>query len=94
MFAAILLFDSQVNIADEALQMNLSNITTNTHLIHLFSTNNGYYPLSYVLQLTYTSLTTNLERIKEDTVSHGVEVSFHGFVSAPSKGYKGNSNKE
>ena len=90
MFAAILLFDSQVNIADEALQMNLSNISTNTHLIHLFSVNNGYYPLSYVLQLTYNSLNTNLERIKSDTISHGVEVSFHNFVSPPSKHYKGN----
>lgn len=94
MFAAILLFDSQVNIADEALQMNLSNISTNTHLIHLFSVNNGYYPLSYVLQLTYNSLNTNLERIKSDTLSHGVEVSFHNFVSPPSKHYKGNQNKE
>lgn len=94
MFAAILLFDSQVNIADEALQMNLSNINTNTHLIHLFSVNNGYYPLSYVLKLTYDSLNTNLERIKSETISYGVEVSFHGFVKPPSKHYKGNTNKE
>ncbi len=94
MFAAILLFDSQVNIADETLQMNLANINTNTHLIHLFSVNNGYYPLSYVLKLTYDSLNKNLERIKTDTISYGVEVSFHNFVKPPSKHYKGNSNKE
>lgn len=94
MFAAILLFDSQVNIADEALQMDLSNINTNTHIIHLFSVNNGYYPLSYVLKLTYDSLTSNLERIKNETISHGVEVNFSGFVKQPSPNYKGNNKAQ
>lgn len=87
MFAAILLFDGQINIAEEAMyhmtQQQL--MATNTHQIHLFSVNNGYYPLSYVLNLTYNSLSKNLTRIENETHSQGVQVEIYGFVSKPSK---------
>ncbi len=85
MFAAILLFDSQINIAEEALLTSTNNISnsTSTHNIHLFSVNGGYYPLSYVLQLTYNSLTKGLERIKNEVTSQGVLVSISGYVKPP-----------
>ena len=86
MFAAILLFDGQINIAQEAIQ-SISEQALNigsTHQIHLFSVNNGYYPLSYVLKLTYDSLTNGLTRIESETRSNGVEVEIYGFVKKPS----------
>ena len=90
MFAAILLFDSQVNIAQEALaNSKLVESGATTHNIHLFSVNGGYYPLSYVLKLTYDSLTSGLTRIQNEELSNGVDVSITGFVSAPSKNYRG-----
>ena len=86
LFAAILLFDGQINIAEEAMhymtEQSLS--ATNTHQIHLFSVNNGYYPLSYVLNLTYNNLSKNLIRIESETKSEGVQVEIYGFVSKPS----------
>ena len=86
MFAAILLFDGQINIAEEAAKYMLENQLSsgNTHQIHLFSVNGGYYPLSYVLNLTYNSLSENLTRIEAETESEGVKVEIYGFVSPPS----------
>ena len=62
--------------------------STSTHNIHLFSVNGGYYPLSYVLQLTYNSLTKGLERIKNEVISQGVLVSISGYVKSPKSKYK------
>ena len=90
MFAAILLFDSQINIAEEALLTSTNNMSnsTSTHNIHLFSVNGGYYPLSYVLQLTYNSLTKGLARIQNEVTSQGVSVSISGYVKSPKPKYK------
>ena len=86
MFAAILLFDGQINIAEEAAKYMVENKLSgsSTHQIHLFSVNDGYYPLSYVLNLTYNSLTENLTRIEAEAQSEGVQVEIYGFVSEPS----------
>lgn len=92
LFAAILLFDGQINIAQEAMHYMTEQqmSATNTHQIHLFSVNNGYYPLSYVLNLTYTSLNKNLTRIENETRSQGVQVEIYGFTSKPSpQSYQG-----
>ena len=85
MFAAILLFDGQINIAEEAMHYMTEQqmSATNVHQLHLFSVNNGYFPLSYVLKLTYDSLTRGLERIQENVISRGVQVEIYGFVSKP-----------
>ena len=92
MFAAILLFDGQINIAEEAGRYMQNQLlqTSNVHQIHLFSVNNGYYPLSYVLQLTYNSLNKGLQHIKSIDISEGVQTEIYGFVSKPNpKEYKG-----
>lgn len=85
MFAAILLFDSQINIAQDAMKMATEKGLGDTSVfqIHLFSVNGGYYPLSYVLKLTYDSLTKGLEQVRTDMMSQGVEVDIYGFVSEP-----------
>ena len=95
MFAAILLFDSQINIAEEAfMNSKLINSNSTTHNIHLFSVNGGYYPLSFVLKLTYDSLNKGLTRITSEELSKGVTVSIGGFVQAPGKNYRGNRDKK
>lgn len=50
--------------------------------MHLFSVNNGYYPLSYVLKLTYDSLTVGLGKIEAET-RQGVQTSIYGHISEP-----------
>lgn len=94
MFATILLFDDQLNIAAEAIK-NMAkdkSSATNVKKIHMFSLNNGYYPLSYVLQLTYNSLyqgyTTLLSGLKTQS---GVLVEISGYVKNP--GQEENNNK-
>lgn len=86
MFAAILLFDSQLNIAAEAaarFKKSLDyKVSNTTHLLHLFSVNNGYYPLSYVLKLTYDTLKQGLGRIQDES-RQGVQVHFEGFLTQP-----------
>lgn len=86
MFATILLFDDQLNIAAEAIK-NMAkdkSSATNVKKIHMFSLNNGYYPLSYVLQLTYNNLyqgyTTLLSDLKTQS---GVLVEISGYVKNP-----------
>ena len=86
MFATILLFDDQLNIAAEAIDKMAENRATTTSVkkIHMFSLNNGYYPLSYVLQLTYDNLyqgyITLLNNLKTD---RGVLVEISGYVKNP-----------
>lgn len=97
MFAAILLFDGQISIAQEAAKQISEQAlnASSTHQIHLFSVNNGYYPLSYVLKLTYDSLTKGLTRIEAETKSQGVEVEIYGFARKPSNdNYNGLSSWE
>ena len=83
MFAAILLFDGQINIAQEAFKNSkLMYLNTSVHQIHLFSVNNGYYPLSYVLKLTYDSLIKGFSQINNET-RQGVQVEIFGHISEP-----------
>ena len=84
MFAAILLFDSQLNIAQDALK-NMTDEVAHGGVfnIHLFSVNNGYYPLSYVLKLTYDSLIIGLEQARTEAMTQGVEVEIYGYVNKP-----------
>lgn len=91
MFAAILLFDSQINIAAQAIKSIEENKSkTTVHQIHLFSVNNGYYPLSYVLHLTRQSLSKKFgilqsEAQSDKIISNGVEVEIYGYVSKPNE---------
>lgn len=88
MFAAILLFDSQINIAQEGLAESLQKISgSSVHQIHLFSVNNGYYPLSYVLKLTKDSLTKAFFETQQE-VESGVQTEIYGYVNKPKKSYE------
>ena len=88
MFATILLFDDQLNIAAEAIKNMANNQPSSSGVkkIHIFSLNNGYYPLSYVLQLTYNNLyqgyATLLSNLKTNS---GVLVEISGYVKNPGK---------
>lgn len=82
MFAAILLFDGQINIAAEAFKRATGSIQTSVYQLHLFSVNNGYYPLSYVLKLTYDSLAQGLGKIEADA-RQGVQTNIYGHISEP-----------
>ena len=86
MFATILLFDDQLNIAAEAINNMAKNKTANTNVkkIHMFSLNNGYYPLSYVLQLTYNNLYQGYVTLLNDLkTKSGVLVEISGYVKNP-----------
>ena len=93
-FATILLFDDQINIVKEAyhdMVNNLSSTTGNVEKIHLFSVNDGYYPLSFVLRMTRQALQKNYENAKayiENSPSGGAEVTISGYVKEPQEAYK------
>lgn len=93
-FATILLFDDQINIVKEAyydMANNLSKSTGNVEKIHLFSVNDGYYPLSFVLRMTRQALQKNYENAKayiENTPSGGAKVEISGYVKEPQEAYK------
>ena len=55
-FATIFLFDDQVLIAQDAIKQLTKTSSTDNHRIHLFSLQGHYYPLSFILQLTYDDL--------------------------------------
>lgn len=92
-FATILLFDDQINIAKEAYQKMVSEFSkySNVEKIHLFSVNDGYYPLSFVLKLTRDALTKNYANAKayiENSASGGAEVYIDGYVKEPEEAYR------
>lgn len=91
-FACILLFDDQINIAKEAMHQvtkQANQMQSHVHKIHLFSLNGGYYPLSYILQLTYNDLAKAYTNTKEIVLTgSGAKVSITGFVNEPEKPYK------
>lgn len=81
-FAALLLFDDQVNIADEAIYNMGQTSGSSVKKIHLFSLNNGYYPLSYILHLTYDALFKGYNTILSEIQSgSSVKVDIIGYVS-------------
>ena len=84
-FVGILLFDDQLNIAAESVK-NIKKSQTHVHKLHLFSVNNGYYPLSYVLKLTRDFLYENYNNIYNEVMSDtgkGIRVEIYGYVSEP-----------
>ena len=92
-FATILLFDDQINIVKEAYRDMINNFSTysNVEKIHLFSVNDGYYPLSFVLKLTRDALTKNYNNAKvyiENSPSGGAEVYIDGYVEEPKEAYR------
>jgi hypothetical protein len=50
-FATILLFDDQINVVKDAYKAMINKLPSSGSVtkIHLFSLNDGYYPLSFVL---------------------------------------------
>lgn len=89
-FATILLFDDQVNIADEAINKIASTSGSSINKIHLFSLNNGYYPISYVLNLTLQALWRGYDNILSEIESGaGAKVNIVNYVSEPYAAYNG-----
>ena len=91
-FATILLFDDQLNIVKEAYKSQLK-ITPPTDVtkIHLFSVNDGYYPLSYVLRMTRQALVKNYDNAQayiKNSPSGGAAVEISGYVKEPQEAYK------
>ena len=93
-FATILLFDDQINIVKEAYKKISKQFPSGSvEKIHLFSVNDGYYPLSYVLQETRQALSINYDAaqaIVNNDPSGGARVEISGYVSAPAEAYKNN----
>ena len=91
-FACILLFDDQINIAKEAfnkLKQNTNSIGSSVQKIHLFSLNGGYYPLSFILQLTYDKLQKAYNEAEAIVNSgSGAEITITGFVKEPEPPYR------
>lgn len=90
-FACILLFDDQINIATEAAE-NIKNengaSASSVQKIHLFSLNDGYYPISYILQITYDNLQKAYNNTKSLVVDgSGAQVRITGFVEEPQTAY-------
>ena len=89
-FATILLFDDQVNIADEAINSIASTSGSSVNKIHLFSLNNGYYPISYVLNLTLQALWRGYDNILSEIESGaGAKVNIVNYISEPYAAYNG-----
>lgn len=89
-FATILLFDDQVNIADEAINSIASTSGSSVNKIHLFSLNNGYYPISYVLNLTLQALWRGYDNILSEIQSGaGAKVNIVNYISEPYAAYNG-----
>ena len=91
-FATILLFDDQINIVKEAYNKMLNEFkTSDVTKIHLFSVNDGYYPLSFVLKMTRDALIKNYNVAQEfikNSPSGGAQVEISGYVKAPVEAYK------
>lgn len=90
-FVGILLFDDQIGIAKESIikyaENNSQLSKTNVHKLHLFSVNNGYYPLSYVLKLTRDNLQKNYNNLYgeiDKNIESGIRVEIYGHVTEPS----------
>ena len=84
--AAILLFDNQFGLVKEAIyNVKNENINYNVNQLHLFSLNDGYYPISFLLQNTKDYLKkiyTQIESELSDS-TYGVQVSLTNFVKHP-----------
>lgn len=92
-FATILLFDDQINIVKDAYKEMITQLPVNGTVtkIHLFSLNDGYYPLSFVLKMTRDALTKNYieaQKFIKNTPSGGAKVEISGYVTEPQEAYK------
>lgn len=91
-FATILMFDDQLGIVSEAYNKMLQSIPKGSvNQIHLFSVNDGYYPLSYILQLTRKSLVTHYQEAEAyliNTPTGGAQVTIEGYVKEPQEAFK------
>lgn len=81
-FVTIFLFDDQVLIWEDALkkQFNTNNFPTENHRLHLFSLNQDYYPLSFILQAVYERLSREFggKNINESLANAGARVTIEG----------------
>lgn len=98
-FAVILLFDDQRGIANEVAEKIINNIpssSNSTKIIHLFTLNNGVYPLSYVLRLTYNKLVKIfglITELEDGPAEYGAKVNITGFINPDNKYGPGKWNK-
>lgn len=89
--AAVLLFDNQIEIINEAFTQGPQLMGSDVKQIHLFSLNSGTYPLSYVLKLTREHLyKVYIQGLSE--INNGAQTTIKGFVSHPAT-FKPGTNK-
>jgi len=90
-FAVILLFDDQRGIANEVAEKIIDNTPSSlsgTKILHLFTLNNGVYPLSYVLKLTYDRLVKIfglVTELNDNPAEYGAKVNITGFINPNDK---------
>lgn len=82
--AAVLLFDNQIGLVREAVS-NIQPSGTHVQQLHLFSLNDGFYPLSFLLKTTKAYLQNIYQEISSELASesYGVRVTLSGFVPHP-----------
>ena len=92
-FATILLFDDQINVVKDAYKEMVTQLSASGTVtkIHLFSLNDGYYPLSFVLKMTRDALTKNYAEAQKfitNTPEGGARITISGYVTEPQEAYK------
>lgn len=90
-FATILLFDDQLGIVKDAYKKALKAPSADVTKIHLFSVNDGYYPLSFILRMTREALQKNYEEAYafiKNSPSGGAQVEINGYVTEPKEAFK------
>lgn len=92
-FATILLFDDQINVVKDAYKAMVNKLPSSGSVtkIHLFSLNDGYYPLSFVLQMTRDALVKNYaeaQRFITNSPEGGAKVEISGYVTEPQEAFK------
>lgn len=80
-FVSFLLFNDFQTIAEDATKKLAENFPkSGVHQLHIFSLQNNYYPLSYLLQLTYERISGALSTVQVDS---GAQATITGYVSQP-----------
>lgn len=92
-FATILLFDDQINVVKDAYKAMVTKLPSSGSVtkIHLFSVNDGYYPLSFVLQMTRDALVKNYveaQKFITNSPEGGAKVEISGYVKEPQEAFK------
>lgn len=90
-FVTIFLFDDQLIIWEETIQKQFNDsYKTEGHRLHLFSLNQEYFPLSFVLQAVYDRIASNFNNTTFDSIlaKSGATVIMTNIPTIKAKGKK------